>query len=123
MSNYIQPGRLPAWENLSRLASDHPLRLDQLLDDPQRANHMVIEGAGLTLDATRQRVDAKVMKALWQLADQAGVLDRAHQMYQGNLINQTERRSRLGAPHYLHQLPLNWSDFWLSRSMLVMASG
>ena len=95
MSNYIQLGRLPAWENLSRLASDHPLRLDRLLDDPQRAKNMVIEGAGLTLDATRQRVDAKVMKALWQLADQASVLDRAYQMYQGKLINHTEQRAVL----------------------------
>lgn len=56
---------------------------------------MVFEGAGLTLDATRQLVDARVMQALWGLAKQARVLDRAHQMFRGESINHTEQRAVL----------------------------
>ena len=95
MSDFIQPDRLPAWEQLSRLATDHDLSLDRLLDNPQRANNMVFEGAGLTLDATRQLVDTRVMQALMQLANQARVLERAHQMFQGQSINLTEQRAVL----------------------------
>ena len=42
---------------------------DLFAADPQRVERLTVEGAGLVLDLTRQRVDARVLDLLSQLAD------------------------------------------------------
>jgi glucose-6-phosphate isomerase len=52
-------------------------------------------GGGLSFDYSRQRVDADVMAALFQLADAAGVVDRFADMAAGKKVNVTENRAAL----------------------------
>ncbi len=86
-----------AWQNLTDLAGTvgkERIR-DLLTEDPSRAMRMVVEGAGVTLDYSRQRVDQAVIDALLALADERGVLQRRDAMFAGEHINVTEDRAVL----------------------------
>ncbi len=63
---------------------------------------MVVEGAGVTLDYSRQRMDASVLKALLRLAKERGVAQRRDDMFAGKHINVTEDRAVL---HIALRLP------------------
>ena len=85
------------WDTLSGLAGTvgaGTIR-DLLEKDPSRATRLVVEGAGVTLDFSRQRVDESVVDALLALAQERGVLDRRDAMFRGDRINVTEDRSVL----------------------------
>ncbi len=93
-----------SWDQLQALKSTvgaAQLR-DLLADDPERAQRMLVEGAGVTLDFSRQRVDSQVLKALLALVDERGVLQRRDAMFAGEKINVTEDRSVL---HIALRLP------------------
>ena len=88
---------LQSWQRLERLGevvgAEH-IR-DLLAGDPSRAQRYVVEGAGLTLDYSRQRVNDDVMEALAALAGQIGLRDAMAAMFRGDRINATENRSVL----------------------------
>ena len=93
-----------SWDRLQALKSTvgaAQLR-DLLADDPERAERMLVEGAGVTLDFSRQRVDSQVLQALLALVDERGVLQRRDAMFAGEKINVTEDRSVL---HIALRLP------------------
>jgi glucose-6-phosphate isomerase len=93
-----------AWTDLTVLAESvgqGQIR-DLLESDPSRATRLVVEGAGVTLDYSRQRVDDAVMAALLQLAAERGVLERRDAMFAGKHINVTEDRAVL---HVALRLP------------------
>lgn len=66
-----------------------------LAADPQRFERFAVEGAGLLLDYTRQRVDQAVMGQLFALAEAVHLKDRIDAMWRGDAINGTENRAAL----------------------------
>ena len=74
--------------------------------DAERPKWTVAEGAGLTLDFSRQRVDGEAFGLLCRLADEIGLRDRTEAMYRGEILNPSEKREvlhtalrRANAPH------------------------
>ena len=63
--------------------------------DRQRFEHCCVEAAGLALDYSRQRVDARVVNCFVALADQLGLRSRIEAMFRGDPINTTEHRAVL----------------------------
>ncbi len=64
-------------------------------DDPTRADRFTTEGAGLFLDYSKNRITAKTIQLLLQLAKERGVEDRRDAMFRGEKINLTEKRAVL----------------------------
>ncbi|HET6913038.1 MAG TPA: glucose-6-phosphate isomerase, partial [Rhodanobacteraceae bacterium] len=63
--------------------------------DPQRADKLVVEGAGLYLDYSKNLVTAETLKLLQDLARVRGVEQRRDAMFRGDKINETEKRAVL----------------------------
>jgi glucose-6-phosphate isomerase len=93
----VQLRDLQSWQRLERLGevvgAEH-IR-DLLAGDPSRAQRYVVEGAGLTLDYSRQRVNDDVIEALASLAEEIGLREAMAAMFRGDRINVTENRSVL----------------------------
>ena len=92
------------WDRLTALkdtVGEAHLR-DLIGDDPERTDRMLVQGAGVTLDFSRQRVDGQVLDALLGLLDERDVLQRRDAMFAGERINVTENRSVL---HIALRLP------------------
>ena len=97
----------PAWAHLTDWsARAQPSINDLFIAEPGRADRFVAEGAGLTLDFSRQRLSHEALQLLVQLADEIGLRERIAGMYRGDIANPTEHRQvlhtalrREGAPH------------------------
>jgi glucose-6-phosphate isomerase len=92
MNPFIKPENRTAWKTLSTLAQDSTLNLPRLLQDPGRSQRLTFSAAGLTLDVSKQRIDARVLDALLELAQESGVMQFAGQMVRGEILNFTEKR-------------------------------
>jgi glucose-6-phosphate isomerase len=64
-------------------------------DDPSRGERMTVEGAGLFLDYSKNRLTDETLRLLLALARASGLRDRIDAMFRGDKINVTERRSVL----------------------------
>jgi glucose-6-phosphate isomerase len=86
-----------AWRELETLAQDLGAGSTRELfaQDPQRFEHCCVEAAGLALDFSRQRVDARVINCFAALADQLSLRARIEAMFRGDAINTTEDRAVL----------------------------
>ncbi|MGP8113917.1 MAG: glucose-6-phosphate isomerase, partial [Steroidobacteraceae bacterium] len=86
-----------AWRELETLAQTLSASSTRELfaQDPQRFEHCCIEAAGLALDYSRQRVDARVINCFAALADQLSLRSRIEAMFRGDAINSTENRAVL----------------------------
>jgi glucose-6-phosphate isomerase len=86
-----------AWRELAALAPGFIAGSTRELfaQDAQRFQHCCIEAAGLALDYSRQRVDARVVNCFAALADQLSVRARIEAMYRGDPINSSENRAVL----------------------------
>ena len=87
----------PAWRALGAHHAgikDTHLR-DLFAGDVGRAQRFSIEGAGLFLDYSKNRITAETIALLLQLAGERGVADRRDAMFAGEKINTTERRAVL----------------------------
>jgi glucose-6-phosphate isomerase len=86
-----------AWKALSAHHDKiRELHLRKLFaDDPKRAERMTTEGAGLTLDYSKNRVTDETLKLLMQLANESGLRERIDAMFRGDKINITENRAVL----------------------------
>ncbi len=87
----------PAWQ---ALAAHHANIKDAHLralfaEDPDRAVRFSVEGAGLFLDYSKNRITDETVKLLLQLAEERGVGKRRDAMFLGEKINTTERRAVL----------------------------
>ncbi|MDP1877188.1 MAG: glucose-6-phosphate isomerase [Actinomycetota bacterium] len=91
------PTLTPAWAELAALAAALDGTTIRALceGDPQRLDSLAWTGAGVSLDATRQRVTPDVVAALLRLAQERDVLARRDQMLAGGHINVTEDRAVL----------------------------
>src|ERR1700689_3802176 len=87
----------PAWTALtSHHAQIKDTHLRKLFaDDPGRAERFSVEGAGLFLDYSKNRITDETMRLLLQLAEERGVAKRRDAMFAGETINFTERRAVL----------------------------
>jgi glucose-6-phosphate isomerase len=63
--------------------------------DPTRGGRLVAEGAGLTLDYSKNRVTDETLRLLLKLAEASDVAGRRDAMFRGEKINVTERRAVL----------------------------
>ncbi|HEX4025778.1 MAG TPA: glucose-6-phosphate isomerase [Steroidobacteraceae bacterium] len=86
-----------AWRELQDLARELGATPTRTLfdQDAQRFEHCSAQGAGLLLDYSRQRVDARVLERLAALADQLDLRGRIEAMFRGEPINSTEGRAVL----------------------------
>jgi glucose-6-phosphate isomerase len=64
-------------------------------EDPGRGERMTVEGAGLFLDYSKNRITDETIKLLLQLADESGLKRRIEAMFSGEKINITENRAVL----------------------------
>jgi glucose-6-phosphate isomerase len=63
--------------------------------DPTRGEHFVAEGAGLFLDFSKNRIDARTLALLVALAEESGLREHTEAMFKGERINVSENRSVL----------------------------
>ncbi|MGA0931238.1 MAG: glucose-6-phosphate isomerase [Candidatus Nanopelagicales bacterium] len=91
------PARTTAWARLREFSVQaRSAHLRELFrDEPDRGPAWTLEGAGLRVDFSKQRVTREVMDALMQLARERGVLERRDAMFAGEHINVTEDRAVL----------------------------
>lgn len=87
----------PAWAQLQQLfTAKKDTTLRQLFaDDANRAETLTFDAAGLHVDLSKNLIDAEVLSALVELAQQAGVEQRRADMFAGKHINTTEDRAVL----------------------------
>jgi glucose-6-phosphate isomerase len=90
-------GASPAWQALAaHYAKLKDTHLRQLFaDDPKRAEKFSVDGVGLHLDYSKNRITAETMRLLRQLADEAQLAERRDAMFRGERINVTENRAVL----------------------------
>lgn len=86
-----------AWAELSKLAED--VKQTHMRDwfdaDPSRAESMQAQGCGIFLDYSKNRVTKDVLSALFSLAKAQGVDAHRDAMFNGSIINTTEKRAVL----------------------------
>src|ERR1700722_6601325 len=68
---------------------------DLFAEDTTRGERMAVEGAGLYLDYSKNRVTDETLKLLLKLAKEAGLQERIEAMFTGEKINITEKRAVL----------------------------
>jgi glucose-6-phosphate isomerase len=90
---HTTPTALPAWQHLTQLAGTAiPHLRDLLHSDADRAQRMSAIAAGITLDASRQRITPDIHATLVTLAEQAQIGAQRDAMFRGDPINLTENR-------------------------------
>src|SRR5574340_464610 len=92
-----RPNETAAWQALAlhqKVIGARHLR-ELFAEDPDRAAKFSVEGAGLFLDYSKNRIDAETMRLLLELAAERGVASRRDAMFRGEKINETERRAVL----------------------------
>ena len=91
------PATRPAWSALAEhhraIAGKHLREL--FAEDPRRAERFSVEGAGLFLDYSKNRITEETLRLLLQLAAECGLRDRIEAMFGGQKINSTENRAVL----------------------------
>jgi glucose-6-phosphate isomerase len=87
----------PAWQALVAhypTIKDLHLR-DLFAQDPSRADKFNVEGAGLFLDYSKNRITDETLSLLLKLVADRGVAQRRDAMFRGDKINITEKRAVL----------------------------
>lgn len=87
----------PAWKALEQhylQIRDLPLR-QQFADDPRRGERLAVEGVGLYLDYSKNRITDETLRLLVQLAKECDLPARIDAMFRGDKINITENRAVL----------------------------
>ncbi|MGH2945279.1 MAG: glucose-6-phosphate isomerase [Solirubrobacteraceae bacterium] len=89
--------RRAAWSALEahhRAIEDRHLR-DLFAEDPGRGERLVVEGAGVLLDYSKNRITDETISLLVALAEESGLPRRIEAMFSGQTINVTEHRAVL----------------------------
>src|ERR1043166_1602223 len=85
----------PAWRALDAHARAVP-SLQQLFEsDPSRAERYSVEGAGIFLDYSKQRITDETLKLLLDHAAAMDLKDWIRCMFEGQAINGTENRAAM----------------------------
>lgn len=91
------PLELPAWQALlvhSRQIKDIHLRR-LFSEDPARGTRFAVEGCGIYLDYSKNRVTTETLRLLLALAAECRLSERVEAMFRGERINTTEKRAVL----------------------------
>ena len=87
----------PAWkaleEHYQKVRKAHLRSL--FADDPHRGERMAVEGVGLYLDYSKNRITDETIGLLVNLAEECGLRERIEAMFRGEKINITENRAVL----------------------------
>jgi glucose-6-phosphate isomerase len=87
----------PAWAALARhrekMARVHLRQL--FAEDAGRGERLAVEGAGIYLDYSKNRITDETLNLLLQLAGESGLRERIDAMFRGDRINVTENRAVL----------------------------
>jgi len=89
--------RRAAWKALQshyKAIRDTDLRT-LFAEDPGRGERLTVEGVGLFLDYSKNRITDETIKLLLQLAEESGLKRRIEAMFNGEKINITENRAVL----------------------------
>ncbi len=89
--------QLGAWQALAahyREVRETHLR-EMFSADPTRGNRYTVEGAGLFLDYSKNRLVDQTLRLLLRLAEESRVRERLEAMFAGEKINATEKRAVL----------------------------
>src|SRR5262245_3502650 len=87
----------PAWKALEA----HKEQLAKIdlrtlfANDPTRGKRLTVEGAGVFLDYSKNRITDDTLRLLRQLASERGLRERIDAMFRGDKLNLTEDRSVL----------------------------
>jgi glucose-6-phosphate isomerase len=86
-----------AWKDLGTHYKEiRDSHLRQLFaDDPGRGERLTLNGVGLHLDYSKNRVIDETLRLLFQLAEESGLRTRIGAMFSGEKINITEKRAVL----------------------------
>jgi glucose-6-phosphate isomerase len=96
MSQPVDPTTTPAWARLIALyESLEPDLRGWFADDPSRAKSFTFTAGDLYVDLSKNLINADILSALADLADQVGLVERRDAMYAGEHINVTEDRAVL----------------------------
>ena len=89
--------KLPSWETLSLKAGTYNYNhLDQLLDDQERQKQLMFSSLEhFVLDFSKQRLSKDVLTDLIQLAKDANIEQKVHDLFSGEMVNQSENRAAL----------------------------
>ncbi len=102
---------------LQQLA-EHPVDLSKEgVLTPKRIDTMLAEGLGMKLFYATERVDEEVMKALFELAEETGAVDKMAAMQGGAVVNQIEGHPSENRP----ALHTAMRDFFDNRNMETAA--
>jgi len=87
----------PAWAALEKhYQKIKGVHIRQLFaEDRERGQKLAVEGAGLYLDYSKNRVTNETLRLLLQLADESGLRERIDAMFRGDKINVSEDRAVL----------------------------
>ena len=87
----------PAWKALGEHYQNvRNVHLRSLFaDDPRRGERMAVEGAGVYLDYSKNRITDETIRLLVNLAEECGLRQHIEAMFQGQKINATENRAVL----------------------------
>jgi len=88
---------IPTWQALAThcaVMKDTSLRT-LFANDPDRATRFTVEGGGLVLDYSKNRIAAETMDLLFKLAEERGLSEQRAAMFRGDRINVTEHRAVL----------------------------
>ena len=89
--------RRAAWKKLQahfKTIGTRHLR-ELFAEDPERGEHLTLEGAGVYLDYSKNRITRETLALLVQLAEESGLSERIEAMFAGDPINISEHRSVL----------------------------
>lgn len=84
-----------AYLDEAMVASSKQTIKELFASDPMRAKRFSVEAAGWFLDYSKNRIDAKAMKALVKLAEASNLKAEIERMFTGEKINVTENRAVL----------------------------
>jgi glucose-6-phosphate isomerase len=93
--NPTQVSNAPSWQRLQVLARQAPSLRALFAAEPNRFDACSIEAAGVLLDWSKQRIDARICDALIELARARGVEARRDALLAGAIVNTTEQRAAL----------------------------
>src|SRR6202048_3839218 len=89
--------RRPPWALLEnhhqKLKAVHLRQL--FANDRERGERLAVEGAGIYLDYSKNRISGETLRLLLQLAQESGLRERIDAMFRGDKINVSEKRAVL----------------------------
>ena len=90
------PTQLKSWKTLENIKKNQAFNLRKLFrEDPSRADRFSVSFDDIFLDYSKNLINENVMKALFDLAEEAGLKNGIAAMFSGEKINETEKRAVL----------------------------